>query len=206
MVYRYRRLPHDRAVTIFANVSRLDVSWSLAGCLGAVVTARAIDNDIFVIEVGRCPDNRRMTALAIITTRNMRQVFADCLDAVVTVNTSTDNVLVAEVRRRPSRRCMAVITGVSARDVSRVFAACCYSVVAASATAKYLRVINIEHGVPDRGGMTVLAKIRGLNVCKTFSSSRSTVVTTNTIANNISVIENSGHPGCRIMAVIALLT
>ena len=84
MIHRYHRLPDNGVVAIFANVGRLDMCQSLASCVSAVVTCRAITNDVVVVEVGRCPRRRRMAVITIVTTRYVQWIFARCNGALVT--------------------------------------------------------------------------------------------------------------------------
>ena len=67
-------------------------------------------------------------------------------------------------------------------------------------------MIDIEGRLPDRGNVAVLANIRRLYVRDAFTGCFNAVVTTDTIANDIQVIENCRNPRRRIMAIIALVT
>jgi len=50
--------------------------------------------------------------------------------------------------------------------------------------------------------MTVLADIRRLDVCRTLAGRVEAIVATHAIARNVGMIENSWHPGRRVMAVV----
>ena len=49
--------PDIRRMTVLANVGGLYMRKSLAGRVGAVVTARTITGDIYMIKIGRQPGN-----------------------------------------------------------------------------------------------------------------------------------------------------
>jgi len=67
-------------------------------------------------------------------------------------------------------------------------------------------MIDIEGRLPNRRNVAVLANIRRLYVPDAFAGCFNAVVTTDTIANDISVIEYCWNPRRRIMAIIALVT
>jgi hypothetical protein len=84
VIHRYHWLPNNGVVAIFANVGRLDMCQSLASCVSAVVTCKAITNDVVVVEVGRCPRRRRMAVITIVTARYVQWDLAGCNGTVVT--------------------------------------------------------------------------------------------------------------------------
>ena len=71
------RCPDICAVTIFADVGRLWVQWTLASRVGSVMTADAVINNVCVIEICRQPRDSRVAVIAIIAAGDMRWVFAD---------------------------------------------------------------------------------------------------------------------------------
>lgn len=76
MIYRVGRQPGDGIVAILANVGGLNVRRVLADCIGTVVAARAIADDIDVVKIGRRPARRGMTVIAVIATDNVIRVFS----------------------------------------------------------------------------------------------------------------------------------
>lgn len=63
-------------------------------------------------------------------------------------------------------------------------------------------MIHRNAGLPERGAVTILARIRGLNMRRTFASRFVTVVTAEAVSNDGGVIENSWQPGDRLVAIV----
>ena len=83
MIHHGGRRPEIDAMAIFADRGRRNVRGVLAGCVGAIVAARAITDYVCVIEVRRCPGNGRVAIIAVVVAGQVRRVFAACGDAVM---------------------------------------------------------------------------------------------------------------------------
>lgn len=103
MINAYCRCPYRGRMTIFTNIRCLDMHQALAGCLNAIVTANAVTNDIYMVEIGRHPGCRKMTVITGVATRNMIGMFAGCRGAVVTAHTIAKHIGVIEHGRNPAR-------------------------------------------------------------------------------------------------------
>ena len=56
--------------------------------------------------------------------------------------------------------------------------------------------------LPERGAVTILTRIRGLNMRHTFAGRFVTVVTAEAISNDSGMVENSWHPSDRLVAIV----
>jgi hypothetical protein len=90
------RSPDRWAMTVLTNVRRLNVSWALACCFYAVMTADTISDNSHVPEIGRHPANGRMTIITRVTTGNVAYVLASCTNTIVTTDTVAYNTIVIE--------------------------------------------------------------------------------------------------------------
>lgn len=96
------RRPGRCAVAILANISCLDVGWSLANGIGAVVATHAVVHDVDVVEVGWQPGNRGMAVIAVIAAGDMGWVLTSRYDTVMARAACTDNLRVVDrVNRHP---------------------------------------------------------------------------------------------------------
>jgi len=94
--------PHICAVAVFADVGRLHMRRSLACCVAAIVAARAIVNDIGVVEIRRYPRNGRMAVIAIVAATDVGGMFAGRRGAIVAGVASACYLrVIYRVRRRP---------------------------------------------------------------------------------------------------------
>ena len=94
------RRPDRGAVTILADIGGQRVQWVLARRIGAVVTTKAIVDDIGVIEIRWRPRNGGMAVIAIVSTRDMRWVFSGRGDTVVAGATGTKYWACGSLRTR----------------------------------------------------------------------------------------------------------
>jgi len=139
------RCPDIRAVTIFADVGRLRVQWTLASRVGSVMTADAVINNVCVIEIGRQPRDSCVTVITIIAAGDMRWVFANGYHTVMTRATSSNNLSVVNRKcRNPGVRCMAIFADNTGKNMVGVLARCIRTVVAARTIACDIDVIKVR--------------------------------------------------------------
>ena len=97
---------------------------------------------------------------------------------------------------------MTVVAGIAAGDMRRVLADRNDAVMAGGTGSQYLRVINSHHGREQIGGMAVFADIRCLNVVRVLTDRLRAVVTTDTVARDIQVIEVRRQPANRAVTIV----
>ena len=113
MVYRCYRYPHDRTVTIFANVGRLHMRGSLASRITAVVAVRAIVHDVAVIEICGQPGNCCVAIVAVVAAGYMCGMLTGCRGAIMArVAGAYDLGVINGIGRRPDICCMTVFANV----------------------------------------------------------------------------------------------
>ena len=86
-------------MAIFANIGCLHMSWVLASRLRAVMTADAIANNIYVIEIRRHPGDCDVTVVAGVAAGNVGLVLAGRTYAVMAANAIANNTKVIENSR-----------------------------------------------------------------------------------------------------------
>ncbi len=136
--------PDIRAVTIFADVGRLWVQWTLASRVRSVMTAAAVIDNVCVIEIGRQPRDSRVAVIAVIAAGDMRWVFANGYHTVMARATSPNNLSV--VYRKcwnPGIRCMAIFADNTGKNMVDVLARCIRTVVAARTIACDIDVVKV---------------------------------------------------------------
>lgn len=119
----------------------------------------------------------------------MRQVLARGSGAVVAADAVARNADVIEGGRQPGHCRVAVVTGITTGDMCRVFAGRGSAVVTGTAAADDLRVIDSISRRPNDVVMAIFADIAGLHVGRTLAGCLRTIVTINTIAGDVDVIE-----------------
>ena len=80
------------------------------------------------------------------------------------------------------------------------------AVVAGTASADHLGVIDRDNGRPYCRAMAIFTDIRCLHMCRVLACRLSAVMTADAVAEDVDVIEISGHPASRRMTVIAGIT
>jgi len=127
----YRR-PDICAVTIFADVGRLRVQWTLASRVRSIMTADTVVDNVCMIEIRRQPRDSRVAVIAIIAAGDMRWVFANGYHTVMTRATSPNNLSVVNRKcRNPGIRCMAIFADNTGKNMVDILARCIRTVVAA---------------------------------------------------------------------------
>lgn len=101
-------------MAVLAHICRARVLRVLAGCDGAVMTAKAITGDIGVVVGSRQPGDRRVTVVAVVTTRDVVRIFARGNGAVMARAATAEYLRVIDgERRQPDRRRVAVLADIS---------------------------------------------------------------------------------------------
>jgi hypothetical protein len=100
---------------------------------------------------------------------------------------------------------MTVLAVVAARYMRRMFADRGYAVMARPASADNLCVIDGECRYPHVRVVAVLANISCLNMGRTLARCFDTVMAAGTITGNTDMIEVSGQPSGRRMAVVTII-
>lgn len=114
MVHRDYWHPGVTSVAVFADVGCLDMCRAFARSVGAVVAAKAIIDDVDVVEIGRQPGNCRVAIVTVVATVDMAGVFPSGCDAVMAGSTSANDLGVIDRKHGcPDIRRMAVLADVS---------------------------------------------------------------------------------------------
>lgn len=107
-----------------------------------------------------------------------------------------------EAGRRKGNRRMAVIAVIAARNMRRIFPDRYRAVVTGRTSANDLGVIYHVNGGENNVVVTIFANIRCLNVCRALAGRFDTVVTANTVAGDVDMVEVGRHPAIGRMTVI----
>ena len=91
--------PYRRTMAVFANIGGLNVRLVLAGCIGAVVTADAVTENVYVVEIRGQPGSCNVAVVAGVAAGNVGLVFAGRSNAIVAANTIAKYVIVIEHSR-----------------------------------------------------------------------------------------------------------
>ena len=109
MIHRCYRYPHDRIVTIFANIGRLHMRGSFTSRFATVMTVRAIVHDIAVIEICGHPGNCCVAIITVVAAVYMRGMLTGCRGAIVArVACAYDLSMINGIGWRPDIRVMTV--------------------------------------------------------------------------------------------------
>jgi hypothetical protein len=148
-------------------------------------------------------DNCAVAVFANIRRLHVRRVFADRLGTVVTTDTVTNDVHMIEKHGQPASCAVTVVAGIAARDVSRMFADGSVAIMARATSTDYLGVIDRKYGCPNCRAMAIFANIACLDMRWVLASRLGTVMTADTITNNIDMIKIRRHPGGCDVTVVA---
>ena len=155
--------------------------------------------------VRRYPNVGVVAVFADIAGLNMCGRFAGGVRAIMAVNAIASNVDVIEVGGEPSCRGMTIVAVVTACDVRWILARRRNPIMARAASTQYLRVVNCKRRREYVGRVTIFAGICRLNMVWGLASGFDTVVTVETIARNVDVIEVGRQPSSCGMAVVAIV-
>lgn len=183
-------------MAVLTNISRLHVRGVLAGCIRAVVAARAITSDVNVIEIGWNPACSGMTVVAVVAADNMIRVFTACNCPVVTGATTTNDLTVIDRKGRRETVCRMTVLANSGRQyVSRVLARGVSAVVAGGTIPDDIGMIKNSRR-PGGGAVAIVTLLARYDMRGRFANSLKAIVTGVAAAVNRSVIyKGDGGPG-----------
>ena len=175
-------------MAVFADVRGLQVRWTFARGICAVVASRSFARDIDVFEVGGQPGGGRVSVVAGIATGDVGRVFAGGRDAIMTGTAGAQNLRVVDRQYgSPDVRAMAIFADIGRLNVRGTFAGCFDTVVAAGAVAGDTAVIK-GCWQPAGRRVTVVAGIAAGNVRRVFARGRDAVLTGDAGADDMRVI------------------
>ena len=112
------RVPRGTAVAVFAGVGCIDMDRMFAGCIGAVMTGKAIATDVGVIKYRRDPKRAVVAVIAIIAAGDMARRFACGRRAVMAGAAAARYCHVIHVIDRAPGRCrVTAVAGFRRGDV-----------------------------------------------------------------------------------------
>lgn len=204
VIYRYHGYPGCRAVAVLANIRRLNVRRSLAGCIGTIVASHAIVGNIDVVEIRGYPGDRGVAVIAVIATRNMHRVFAGRSDTVMTAAATTQHLgMIDDDCRYPDRWAVTVFANTRCNNVHWPFASRIGAVVAGHAVADDVRMIEIRWCPGDRG-VAVVTIIAARNMREIFPCCGEAVMAGAAAAQHLGVVNrNNRLPHDLAVAVFA---
>lgn len=198
--------PRHGRMAIVAVVAARYVCWMLANRCDTVMARSTRANNLGMVHgVGRYPNVRGVAVFADIAGLNMCRRFAGGVRAIMAVNAIAGNVDVIEVGREPSCCGVAVFAVVAACDVRWIFARRGNPIMTRAASTQYLRVVNREGRREYVRSVAIFAGICRLNVVGGLASGRGAVMTIETPARNVDVVEVGRQPSCCRMAVVAIV-
>ena len=190
MVHGISRRPDIAVMTVLADIGRLYVTQVLTGSVNAIVTTRAVSDDVHVIKIRRPPGNSRMTVVTGITAGEVGRVFAGCNDAVVTGITGANDLRVIDGKhRREDIRVVAILANIARLDMCQVLAGRLHAIVAVDAIPGDVQVVKIRRQ-PPVSGMAVVTSIPAGQMVEVFSTRDNTIVTRATGSDDLHVIDN----------------
>lgn len=176
-------------MTVFTDIGRLDVRRSLARGIRAVMAARAIVNDVRMVEVRRRPGNGGMTIIAILAARNVCRMFPYCDDAIVASATGADDLRMVYCKSGyPNRRIVAVFADVRRVNMCRVLAGGVGTVMTACAVAGDIDVIKVCRQ-PGNRRMAILAIITAANVRRMLASRQRPIMAASTGTQDLGMVD-----------------
>jgi len=202
MIHRGYWHPGITSVAVFADVGCLDMGRAFTRSVGAVVAAKAVIDDVDVVEIGRQPGDRRVAVVTVVAAIDMARVLPSGCDAIMAGSTSAYDLGVIDRKHGcPDIRRMAVLTDVGGLHMGRSFAGRIRAVMAAHAIASDIDVIEVCRQ-PARSRVTVVAVVATGDVRRVLAGGRDTVVTGTAGAQYLCVIDRKdGRPDVRRMAI-----
>ena len=152
------------------------------------------------------PHGNGMAILTDIGRQNVILIFTGRVCTVVTANAIAGDIRVIKIRRQPRHGGVAVIAVVPAGNMHWVLACRDGAVMTGCASTDNLRVIDYHNRLKERCTVAIFTDVAGQYVILIFPSRVRTIVTTNTIARVIRMIEGCWYPAVGRMAGIAVVT
>ena len=202
-VIKIRRQPGGGAVAVITGIATGDMRCVLANGRYAIVARATGTDDLGVIDADHgLPQVGAVTILTDGGRLNVRRALAGRLDAIMATGTITGDVDVIKIGRQPGDGAVTIITGITTCDMRCVFANGRYAIVARATGTDDLRMIDADYRLPQIGAVTILTDGCRLNVRRALAGRSGAVVTVNTVAADVDVIEVCRQPGDRAVAVI----
>lgn len=153
----------------------------------------------------RGPRRNGMAILTDIGRQNVILIFTGRVRTVVTANAIAGDIRVIKIRRQPRYGRVAVIAVVPAGNMRWMLACRDGAVMTRCTSTDNLRVINYHNRLKERCTVAIFTDIAGQYVILIFPNRVRTIVTTNTIARVIRMIEGCWYPAVGCMAGIAVV-
>ena len=177
MVNGNHRYPCQFAMTVFADVGRIDVRRVLARRIRAVMAADASAGYPGMVKVRRDPGDCRMAIITIVPACDVRRMLAGCCRAVMAGSAGTGYLgVIDRVGWHPYRVVVAIFADIGRIDVRRVLAGRIRAVVAAEAVTGDVGMVEPSRN-PDRRLMTIVAGVTGRYVIRRLSCCDYAIVT-----------------------------
>jgi len=145
VVDRIRGRPYIGVVAIFADVAGLDMIRRLAGGAHTVMAAKAVADNIYMIEGCRSPSNGRVTIIAGVAAGDVRWVFTGRGNAVMTRTACADHLRMVNGKYgRKHIGVVAVFADIAGLDMIRRLAGSVHAVMAVDAVADDIYVIEVR--------------------------------------------------------------
>lgn len=135
----------------------------------------------------------------------VRRRLAGCIRAVMAIDAIARDIDMVEVRWQPGHRRVTIVAVIATGNVGRVLAGRDVAVMATAAGPDYLRVVNNRDRTENIRIVAVLADIRCLYMGRSLPRGVSAIVAARAIVDDIRMIEIGWQPGCRGVAVVAII-
>ena len=198
------RQPRNSGMTIFTDITAIDVRRMFAGCVSAVVTAGAITHNPDVIERSRQPANRRVAIITIVAAIYVIQIFTIGDDTVMAGPAGANDLCVVDNNfRHKGDNAVTILTNVRCLDMRIVLAGRVRTVVATRTIANDIDVIEIRRDPGDRG-MAIVASNAAGDVVDVFAACCNSVMARTAGTNHLCMIDQvRGSPEIDAVAVLA---
>lgn len=153
----------------------------------------------------RGPRRHGVAILTDIGRQNVILIFTGCVRTVVTANAIAGDIRVIKIRRQPRHGRVAVIAVVPAANMRCVFACRDGAVMTGRASSYNLRVIDYHDRLKERCTVAIFTDVAGQYVVLILPNRVRTIVTADTIARVIRMIEGCWYPAVGRMAGIAVI-
>ncbi len=137
--------------------------------------------------------------------QNVILIFAGRVCTVVAANAIAGDIRMIKIRRQPRHGRVAIIAVVAAGNMRWMLACRDGAVMTGCASTDDLRVIDYHNRLKERCTVAIFTDVAGQYVILILPNRVRTIVTTNTIARVIRMIEGCWYPGVGRMAGIAVV-
>lgn len=145
MIDGYYRRKHVRGVAVFTHIGCQNMCRVLTDCVRAVVAAKTVSRNVYVIEICRQPGDRAVAVIAVVAARYVSRVFAGGGNTVVAGSASTQNLRVIDRNDGNERnRAVAVFANVRRQRVRWGFSGCVRAVMAVAAVTRDAGMVEVR--------------------------------------------------------------